>query len=200
MRQPNFWIIGSLALLINLAVTFGLIVSKAHEFVKTPEEIVEEVITIGSPQHFDFLTQSIDDLVANLQEERAKVEERERLMEDLEERLNSEREELIRLRSEIETYRDELASKVFELEASEEKNLKSLATTYANISPEAAVAIFAEMDDVFVVKIMSYMPVDAVAPIFQSMSRIQGEDGPMSERVARFSEMMRLKIDSKKNQ
>lgn len=191
MNQPNFWLVSALGLLINLAVTFGLIMSKAHEFIpKTPEKIVEEVITIGSPEHFDFLTQGIEDLAANLKEEKKRLYERERLANELEERLAKEKDELLRLREEIASYREELTGKVFMLESSEEKNLKSLAVTYSNMPAETAVSIFSEMDDTFVLKIMSYMSVDVVAPIFQVMP---------AERVARFTDMMRLKTDAKTN-
>ena len=184
-------------MLIHLSVSFGLILSRVGEFVVSPEKIIEEIV-IGSPEHFDFVSQGIDELVEDLRLERQKVAERERQLIELEERINEEKAELKRPSGHIETYRNEISRKIFLLEEAEKKNLKSLATTYANISPEAAVTIFSEMDDVFVVKIMSYMPDDAVASIFQTMSRIQGEDGPLSERVARFSEMIRLKIDDNK--
>lgn len=197
MKRTNFWIISIAAMLIHLSVSFGLILSRVGEFVVSPEKIIEEIV-IGSPEHFDFVSQGIDELVEDLRLERQKVAERERQLIELEERINEEKAELKRLSGHIETYRNEISRKIFLLEEAEKKNLKSLATTYANISPEAAVTIFSEMDDVFVVKIMSYMPDDAVASIFQTMSRIQGEDGPLSERVARFSEMIRLKIDDNK--
>lgn len=192
-KQPNYWLISLLAMLLSQAVLFGLILASTSKFVPTPEEIVEE-ITIASPEYFDFFTQGIDDLANSLKDEQEKLSERERLIREQEKQLMLEKDEIKRIKDEIASYKDELGEKVFTLEESEEKNLKSLATTYSNISPEAAVNIFDEMDDVFVVKILSYMPTDAVAPIFQEMSK-----GPKSERVARFSDMIRLKTDNKKD-
>lgn len=197
-KQPNYWLICGLALLLNIGVTFVLILGSADSFIpKTEEKVVEEII-IGSPEHFNFVTQGIDDLIADLKAKKEELAMREKRILELEERVNAEKDELIHLKKEIVEYREELTQSVLTLESSEEKNLKSLAVTYTNLSPEAAVAIFSEMDDVFVVKILSYMPTDAVAPIFQTMSAKIGKDGKMSERVARFSEMIRLTLNEKK--
>ena len=83
-------------------------------------------------------------------------------------RLASEEKELGKVRSDIDGLRKEIASRVIEISADEQKNIRTLSQTYTNLTPRAAVAIFKEMDDVTVVKILSLMKADVVAPIYMS--------------------------------
>ena len=48
------------------------------------------------------------------------------------------------------------------------------------------------MDDVMVVKILSMMKPDVVAPIFEEMSRTIGADGTLARRAALLSDRLRL--------
>ncbi|HQF38133.1 MAG TPA: hypothetical protein PK322_03350, partial [Opitutaceae bacterium] len=77
------------------------------------------------------------------------------------------------------------------------KNLRSLAQTYSNLTPKAAVAIFAEMDDATVVKVLSLMKADAVGPIFEEMSKDKSEKNNQAQRAARLSERLRLMKSSR---
>jgi len=72
------------------------------------------------------------------------------------------------------------------------KNLKSLSQTYSNLTPKAAVAIFTEMDDTTVVKILSLMKADVVGPIFEEMSKDKSEKNNQAQRAATLSERLRL--------
>ena len=85
-----------------------------------------------------------------------------------------------------------LSALVIEITADESKNLKSLAATYASLSPPAAVAILREMDDTTVVKILSLMKSDVVAPIFEQMAVTPGPDGTLAKRAGALSEKLRL--------
>ena len=61
-------------------------------------------------------------------------------------------------------------------------------------TPAAAVAIFREMDENMVVKILAVMKVDRTGPILGEMSKGQdkpGEEG-MVKRAARISDKLRL--------
>lgn len=93
--------------------------------------------------------------------------------------------------------RRDIASRVIEINADEAKNLRMLSQTYTSLSPRAVVAIFKEMDDITVVKILSLMKPDVVGPIFEEMSRTAGTDGPLARRAAILSEKLRLMKSAK---
>lgn len=97
------------------------------------------------------------------------------------------------MRGEIEGLRKEIAEKVIAIREDEAKNLRSLAQTYSNLTPRAAVAIIRELDDVTAVKILFLMKPDTVGPIFEEMSKTSGTDGsPLARRAAILSEKLRL--------
>ena len=81
--------------------------------------------------------------------------------------------------------------------ADEAKNLKSLAQTYTNLTPKAAVAIIKEMDDITVVKILSLMKADIVGPIFEEMAKSNDATNQLARRAAVLSEKLRLMKSSK---
>ena len=88
--------------------------------------------------------------------------------------------------------RREITSKVIEIQADEAKNLRTLAQTYTSTTPRATVAIFREMDDVTVVKILSLMKSESVAPIFEEMTRTAATDPALAKRAAVLSEKLRV--------
>ncbi len=101
------------------------------------------------------------------------------------------------MRAELERMRKEISQRVIEINADEMKNLKTLATTYGNLTPRAAVAIIKELDDNTAVKILSLMKPDTVSPIFEEMSRTAAVDGTLARRVAVLSEKLRLMKSNK---
>jgi flagellar motility protein MotE (MotC chaperone) len=141
---------------------------------------------------WDFWTIEIENLSNELKEERAHLLKRSDLLDQREARLASEEKELGKVRADVERLRKEIADKVIEVSVDEAKNLRALAQTYTNLSPKAVVAIFREMDDVTTVKILSLMKPDAIGPIFEEMSRSNGEDGSQARRAAVLSEKLRL--------
>jgi hypothetical protein len=144
----------------------------AHE-TKAPGELKQK--------GWDFWTIEIDNLSNELKGERARLSKQ------------SEQKELAKVRADVESLRKEIADKVIEITADESKNLRTLAQTYTNLTPRAAVAIFREMDDTTAVKILSLMKADMVGPIFEQMSQTAGTDGtPLARRAALLSEKLRL--------
>ncbi len=143
-------------------------------------------------QGWDFWTIEIDNLAADLKEERARQQKQAELLELREGRLMAEQQELQRLRNEIETMKTGIEQQVIAITAGENKNLRTLAQTYSNLTPRAAVAIVQELDDETVVKIFSLMKPDVVGPIFEELARTSGPDGPLARRAAALSEKLRL--------
>lgn len=141
---------------------------------------------------WNFWTIEIENLANELKDERARLRQQSEQQDHREAQLAAERQELSKVRTEIEGLRAEIAAKVVEINADELKNVRSLAQTYTNLPPAAAVAIIKEMEDTMVVKILSLMKPDVVAPIFEQMSRTPTPDGTLARRAAVLSDRLRL--------
>jgi flagellar motility protein MotE (MotC chaperone) len=143
-------------------------------------------------QGWDFWTIEIDNLASELKEEKGRLKKQSEALDQRAARLTAEQQELEKLRASIEAMRKEIGEKVIEMNVDEAKNLRALAQTYTNLTPRAAVAIVREMDDTTVVKILSLMKPDVVAPIFEEMSKTPDKDGLLARRAAALSEKLRL--------
>lgn len=141
---------------------------------------------------WDFWTIEIENLSTELKEERLRLKKQAELLDLRSARLAAEEKEFAKLRADVEALRKQISDKVIEISADEAKNIRSLAATYANLTPRAAVAILREMDDSTVVKILSVMKPDLVGAIFEEMSRSAGTDTTLARRAAQISEKLRI--------
>jgi flagellar motility protein MotE (MotC chaperone) len=180
-----------------LSVAGGLVLSwsfleravlAAAEAARQPSPEMGELRRKG----WDFWTIEIENLSSELKEERLQLKKQMEALERRAARLAAEEKEFAKVRAELERLRREIGEKVIEIAADESKNIRSLAATYANLTPRAAVAIFREMDDVTVVKILASMKPDAIGPIFEELSRPGGADDALARRAAILSEKLRL--------
>lgn len=143
-------------------------------------------------QGWDFWTIEVDNLASELKDEKARIAKQTEQLDQRAARLAAEQRELDKLRASLEATRKEISDRVIEIGVDEMKNLRNLAQTYTNLTPRAAVAIIREMDDITVVKILSLMKADVVAPIFEEMSKTPDRDGLLARRAAILSEKLRL--------
>ncbi|HVS53704.1 MAG TPA: hypothetical protein VHD62_15215 [Opitutaceae bacterium] len=141
---------------------------------------------------WDFWTIEIENLSNELKEERVRLRKQSDSLDQRAARLAAEEKEFAKLRSDVESLRKEIADRVIEISADEAKNIRTLAQTYTNLSPRAAVAIIRELDDTTAVKILSLMKPDVVGPIFEEMSKTAVNDTPLARRAAILSEKLRL--------
>ena len=141
---------------------------------------------------WDFWTLEIESIANELKEEKLALKKREEELATREARFEAERQELTKQRQQIEALRGEIATRITEIEADEIKNLKTLAATYSNLSPKAALTIFKEMDDVTVVKLLTLMKTDVVSPLFEEMTKQAATDPSLARRAAFLSEKLRL--------
>jgi flagellar motility protein MotE (MotC chaperone) len=146
---------------------------------------------------WDFWTIEIDNLAAELKGEKERLHKHAEQLDLRAARLAAEQQELDKVRTELERMRKQISDRIIEISADEAKNLKTLATTYSNLTPRAAVAIIKELDDNTAVKILSLMKPETVSPIFEEMSRTASIDGTMARRVAVLSEKLRLMKSNK---
>jgi len=193
----SFWVMSLLGLVLNILTT-GLVIYRHKEELLEAGLHRDDAALDGRAYFWDFRTREIEMLAVHLKTEIANMRKRKSALLEIEARAKAEKNELNKLREEIIAYRDELSDLIVQIEESEAKNLKSLAMTYTNISPQAAVSILSRMDDSLVVKILSLMKPDGVGPIFEQMASTQGEAGPMAERAAFLSEKLRLHLSAKK--
>jgi flagellar motility protein MotE (MotC chaperone) len=141
---------------------------------------------------WDFWTIEIDNLSNELKEERVRLRKQAELLDQRSARLGAEEKEFAKLRADVEALRKQIADKVIEITADEAKNIRTLASTYTNLTPRGAVAILREMDDATAVKILSLMKPEVVGQIFEEMSRVSGTDTSLPRRAALLSEKLRL--------
>jgi flagellar motility protein MotE (MotC chaperone) len=148
---------------------------------------------VETARGWDFWTIEIENLSNELRDERARQRQQAEELEQRAARLAAEEVELGKVRAELEALRAEIGNKIVEVTADEAKNLRTLAQTYSNLTPRAAVAIIRALDDTMTVKILSLMKPDVVGPIFEEMSRTADDEGvPLAERAAKLSNRLRL--------
>ncbi len=141
---------------------------------------------------WDFWTPEMENVARELAAQRELFARRESELAARETRLASERKELDETRVRIEKLRSEIDARIVQINAQEQRNLKALVTTYAKLSPASAVAIFKQMDDAMVAKILSMMKPDVTTGILEEFSRDPGPENANVKRVAELTERMRL--------
>jgi flagellar motility protein MotE (MotC chaperone) len=164
----------------------ALALVKAHAVAKGTEK----------SKGWDFWSVELDNLASELKDEKTRVKMEEEQLEQKTARLSSDRQELENVRSELNAMHKQISDKIVEIQAVEAKNLRTLAQTYTNISPQGVVAIIREMDDTTAVKILSLMKPEVVGPIFEEMAK---SNSPVIDayRAARLSEKLRLVKEQK---
>lgn len=198
------WILMVLALVMHLAGYFGALLTAEWEIprIKQPEVVeeigIEEILESRSEAYnWYFKTEEIDKYVDELKERETDLDEREASLKNLEAHLAAEREELEDLKTEIERRHKALSDQIMIVRKNEITNLRTLANSYSNITPAAAVAIFEEMDDALVVKIISLMKPDVVALILEELAKNGANDPASIKRAAQLSEELRLHYKEK---
>lgn len=187
---PSIWLIALLAVVLHLGTCAGIIYLR-WEAILHPEIARKSKIELPR-QMWSFRSDVVDQLIAELKAERERLTAREKDLAATSARVQAERAELDGVRSGIEAMKLELEQTITEVKAGEAGNLRSLAKTYSALSPTATVAIFGELDDQTVVKILSLMRADKVAPILEAMTRSQVEGESLAKRAAHLSDMLRL--------
>ena len=184
-----------LSLVVSIAVgvasSWGVLTKLITDAAKAIPAL-PQVAPEAKAKGWDFWTIEIENLANELKEERTRLKKQAEQIAQRETRLAAEEKEFAKIRADVEAVRKQVTDRVLEISADEAKNLKTLATTYSNLTPRGAVTILKEMDDVTVVKILALMKSDAVSPIFEEMSKSGGADNSLAKRAAQLSEKIRL--------
>jgi flagellar motility protein MotE (MotC chaperone) len=185
--------IAILAALAHVGTLVGVLLPGLGTALKEPAIKLPEKTALP-PRIWSFKTEAVDLLITELQAERAKLTNERKDFVTLQNQTAAERAELDKVRAEIKALREEIDSRVVEIEERELKNLKTLAQTYAVMNPSQAVAIFREMEENMVVKVLAMMKTTVVGPILGEMAKAPDKPGtePMAKRAARITDKLRL--------
>jgi len=189
MRSRSALIIVLLAAVLNVGTTGGLLYLRGDKFNASVGLLEDKPLPITL---WSFKSASVDGLIRDLKKQKDELDARQVDLGKIEARIESERTELEKVRSDVEAIRDEISQRIPRIEESEAKNIKDLAKTYTSVKPTAAVAIFKEMSDDTVVKILSSMKAETAGAILAEMSKTQDKDESMAKRAARISDKLRL--------
>ena len=189
-------LIALLGTLMNLGVTGGLLYRTSDKFNSSAGLLEQKPLPV---KLWSFRPTEVNALAEDLKKEREKLDAREADLGKFAAQVEAEKQEMEKVRTEIVTMREEISRHIPQVEQAEERNIKSLAKTYANVKPAAAVAIFREMDDNTVVKILSFMKAETVGAILTEMSKAQDKDETLAKRAALISDKLRLMEPAKKN-
>jgi len=184
--------IAVLAALVHVGTLLGVLVPGLKTLVEP--EIALPSKTALPPRIWSFKTEALDQLVVELETERARLSTDRKDFVSLQNQTAAERAELEKLRDEIKALREEIDQRVVEIEERELKNLKTLAQTYSGMNPPQVVAIFREMEENQVVKVLSMMKATVVGPILGEMAKTPEKPGveSMARRAARITDKLRL--------
>jgi flagellar motility protein MotE (MotC chaperone) len=177
------------AALLNIGITAGLIYRKGDKFNASAGLLEQKPLPVTL---WSFNSTAVDEMVSELKKEKEKLEARETDLGKYAARVEAEKQELEKVRADIEAMRDQMSQAIPRIEESEAKNIKGLAKTYSSIKPTAAVAIFKELDDNSIVKILSFMKAETAGAILAEMSKEQDKEETMAKRAARISDKLRL--------
>ena len=198
------WILMGLALVLHLAGYMAALMTHQFTIPELPkpeikhEPGIDEILDSRSSDYdWYFKTEQMDEYITELQEREKALDEREQSLNSLSDHLDIEREELDELKKEIERRHRALSEEIMVIRKNEISNLRNLASSYSNISPEAAVVIFDQMDQSLVVKILSLMKPDVVGLIFEEMAKNGDKDPAKARKAAQLSEELRLHYKEK---
>lgn len=187
------WAVALLAMLLYAGSTFFF--WRAPDLPK-PKMVAED----GSVPHpkapivdhgpsWDFSNPEVDQLVRELRQERAALAARTKQLDDLAARLKAEQAELQNATQAVHQLQRDFDRSIVRLKEDESANLKRLARVYSTMEPDGATAIFKQLDEATVVKVLSFMKDEQIANLMTSLARA-GENE--AKRVATISERLRL--------
>lgn len=183
-------ILGGISFLLTM---FALVQKPLAEAALPRSETEEEKVTGFWERH----DPEIDQLLQEVKAERDLLAKRAAELRELETRLAAERAEINQVTQRVTQLQQEFDQHVIRIKEDETANLKKLARLYTSMSPEGASAIFRELDDQVVVKVLSFMKEDESAPLLDTMA-LGGEE--QARRAASIAESLRkTSIDKKKS-
>jgi flagellar motility protein MotE (MotC chaperone) len=171
----------------------GVVVYLAATVFFWQKPVLPPVVRSSAPNtvgpSWDFSNPEADQLIAELKIEKKTLESREHLLDDLAARLEAERAELGQVTQSVRHLQNDFDKSVLHVKDDETGNLKKLAKMYADMSPETAANVLAELDNGAVVRIFIYLKDNEAAAILEALAKRSPE---ATRRAAEISEQVRL--------
>ncbi|HEX4119655.1 MAG TPA: hypothetical protein VH619_03425 [Verrucomicrobiae bacterium] len=142
---------------------------------------------------WDFSNPEADELIAELKSEKKSLDAREKQLDELATRLQAERAELGQVTQSVRQLQTDFDKSVVRVKGDEIVNLKKLAKTYADMSPETAAAVLSELDNDAVVRIFVFLKDNEAAAILEALAKTGPDD---ARRAAAITELLRLSSHS----
>lgn len=191
----RYWYVILLAFALSLLSAVGILYLERERWLPEPkpdttlEEASELPGMSESYLKWNFEISGVEDLRVKMEAEREQLRKQQLDLEVLQGQVQSEMEELARMRDEIDSLREAIRRDIIEISEAEESNVRRLGKMYAEMNPDAAVVIFADLDIELVVKILSRMGEEPASRILAEMTNADPE-GPLAQRAARITEMI----------
>jgi len=157
------------------------------------EEILAQA-KVAAPS-WDFQSQEMDLLIAELRVEKEALAKREKDLNEFAARLQAEQLEINVVTQAVYQLQAQVEAHIVRIGTEEEANIKKLARTYAAMSPEGAAPILKEMEEGTLLKILAVMKETESAPIMEAMAGLGADD---AKRVAQLTERLRFYLGQPK--
>ena len=178
------WLTALLGCLLYLGTTFALIqpgkFSAAH--------LVPSDYSAADDPSWKFKNPEIEQWVAQMKDEKEALALREQQLNEWQSRLDAERQEIASVTQAVAQVQADFDKNIIRFRAQETDNVKRQAKLVAAMTPAAAVAMFNEMADDDVVRILFTMKTDEASAILDTMGKL---GKPEAQRVAILTGRMR---------
>ena len=214
MKSIAIPLVGSLiGALLYLAVTAALILKgykpPAPSPISKAARVEESAGVSGAPlaektadelnettPSWKYYNTDVEFLIEYLKQTSNSFRTRQKDLDELGQRLVAERAELASVTQSVARLRDDIDRQVLRIQDDEAINVKRLAKTYAGMEPSSVAKVFAELDEKFVVKVMSQMKDDQNASILDALAKAGAQGAKLA---AALSDKLRLVPTGKKS-
>ena len=143
----------------------------------------------GTTPSWKYYNTDVEFLIEYLKQTSNSFRTRQKDLDELGQRLVAERAELASVTQSVARLRDDIDRQVLRIQDDEAINVKRLAKTYAGMEPSSVAKVFAELDEKFVVKVMSQMKDDQNASILDALAKAGAQGAKLA---AALSDKLRL--------
>ena len=150
----------------------------------------------GMTPSWKYYNTDVEFLIEYLKQTSNSFRTRQKDLDELGQRLVAERAELASVTQSVARLRDDIDRQVLRIQDDEAINVKRLAKTYAGMEPSSVAKVFAELDEKFVVKVMSQMKDDQNASILDALAKAGAQGAKLA---AALSDKLRLVPTGKKS-
>ena len=150
----------------------------------------------GTTPSWKYYNTDVEFLIEYLKQTSNSFRTRQKDLDELGQRLVAERAELAAVTQSVARLRDDIDRQVLRIQDDEAINVKRLAKTYAGMEPSSVAKVFAELDEKFVVKVMSQMKDDQNASILDALAKAGAQGAKLA---AALSDKLRLVPTGKKS-